>query len=360
MDIMKKNSKGSKVTDLQRRLKLLGFDLGSTDIDGIIGPETENAIKKFQQVRSLLVTGIVDNETWQELVDAGYKIGDRLLYLKNPPFRGDDVGTLQLWLKILGFYPNNENGIFCEKTHKALVLFQDNMNIADDGIMGEVTLQHLKNLERIIVSRKTSNFPVVKNLGEDRKRNGFKIILDYSDVMEDEIMEDIPGSGIYLKDKKDICMNIVKYCRDMFLKTGIDAIMTVSDDSSGSFLLFDRIKYANNNDPDLLISINLNYSRDAGANGCCCSYFKGIKSYSIEGFRVASLIQDKLVKNLGVTDCRVHGSSYAILKDTTMASVLIEPAFISNKEERQKISKPDYQKEASKNIVDAVLGYLKK
>ena len=155
-------------------------------------------------------------------------------------------------------------------------------------------------------------------------------------------------------------MNIVEYCRDMFLKAGIDAIMTVSDDSSGSFLLFDRIKYANNNDPDLLISINLNYSRDAGANGCCCSYFKGIKSYSIEGFRVASLIQDKLVKNLGVTDCRVHGSSYAILKDTTMASVLIEPAFISNKEERQKISKPDYQKEASKNIVDAVLGYLKK
>ena len=44
MDIMKKNSKGSKVTDLQRRLKLLSFDLGTTDIDGIIGPETENAV----------------------------------------------------------------------------------------------------------------------------------------------------------------------------------------------------------------------------------------------------------------------------------------------------------------------------
>jgi len=355
MDIMKKNSKGAKVTDLQRRLKLLGFDLGTTDIDGIIGPETEDAVKKFQQVRGLLVTGIVDNETWQELVDAGYQIGDRLLYLKNPPFRGDDVKTLQLWLKTLGFYRNNENGILSDETHKALINFQDNMNIADDGIMGEETLQHLKNLERIIISRKTSNFPVVKNLGEDRKRNGFKIVLDYSDVMED-----VPGSEIYLKDKRYICRSITEYCKELFSKAGIDAITTISDESSGGFLLFDRIKHANSSDSDLLISINLNYSRDLDANGSCCSYFKGIKSYSIEGFRVANLIQDKLVENLGVTDCRVHGSSYAILKDTTMASVLIEPVFISNEKERQKINKPQYQKETSKSIVDAVLEYLKK
>ena len=355
MDVMKRNSKGSKVTDLQRRLKLLGFALGTTDIDGIIGTETESAIKKFQQVRGLLVTGIVDNETWQELVDAGYKIGDRFLYLKNPPFRGDDVKTLQLWLKTLGFYQNNENGIFCEVTHKALISFQDNMNIADDGIMGEETLRHLKNLERIIVSRKTSNFPLIKNLGEDRKINGFKIILDYNDVMED-----ISGSDIYLKDKRYICRNIVEYSKGLFFKAGIDASTTINDDSMGSFFLVDRIKHANNSGSDLLVSINLNYSRDLDANGCCCSYFKGIKSYSIEGFRVANFVQDKLVKNLRVTDCRVHGSSYAILKDTVMPSVLIEPVFISNKNERQKINKPHFQKETSKNIVDAVLEYLKK
>ena len=354
MSIMKKNSKGAKVTDLQRRLKLLGLDLGNTDIDGIIGSETERAIKKFQQIRGLLVTGIVDDETWQELVDAGYKIGDRLLYLKNPPFRGDDVKTLQLWLKTLGFYQDNENGILSEETHKALINFQDNMNIADDGIMGEETLQHLKNLERIIISRKTSNFPVVRNLGEDRKRNGFKIILDYSDVTED-----VPGSEIYLKDKKYICRSIVEYCKEFFSKEGVDTIMTINDESSGGFFLSDRINHANNSGSDLLISINLNYSRDTDANGSCCSYFKGIKSYSIEGFRVANLIQDKLVKTPGVTDCRVHGSSYAILKDTIMASVLIEPMFISNEKERQKAGKLQYQMGTSKNIVDAVLEYLK-
>ncbi len=103
MEIIRRNSSGEKVTDLQRRLKLLGYDLGVTDIDGIFGIETENAVRKLQQDRGLLVTGAIDQETWQELVDAGYKIGERMLYLKRPPFRGDDVRNLQLWLKHLVF-----------------------------------------------------------------------------------------------------------------------------------------------------------------------------------------------------------------------------------------------------------------
>ena len=50
MEIMKRNSSGEKVTDLQRRLKLLGYSLGITDIDGVFGIETEKAVRKFQQI----------------------------------------------------------------------------------------------------------------------------------------------------------------------------------------------------------------------------------------------------------------------------------------------------------------------
>ncbi|MBM3712877.1 MAG: N-acetylmuramoyl-L-alanine amidase, partial [Actinobacteria bacterium] len=42
----KKGITGSKVVDVQRRLKLLGYDLGKSEIDGIIGPETKEAVKK--------------------------------------------------------------------------------------------------------------------------------------------------------------------------------------------------------------------------------------------------------------------------------------------------------------------------
>lgn len=354
METIKRNSSGEKVTDLQRRLKLLGYDIGTKDVDGFFGIDTEYAVRKFQQDRGLLVTGVIDRETWQELVDAGYKIGERMLYLKQPPFRGDDVRTLQLWLKTLGFYPYNENGIFCEKTHKALIEFQNNMNIADDGIVGEETLQHLRNLKRIIVSRETSNFPITKNMKSKGRPSEIKIILDYS-----ENLEDTGGSEKYLSEKIYICRSIVNFCSDILSKKSIKTLLSGGENERHDLFLHDRIEYANSSGADLLVGVDLNYSSDKDANGCSCFYFKGLKSYSIPGYRIANLIQDKIVGSLKVLDCRVHGANYAILKDTTMASVLVEPAFVSNYKDRERIKKTGYQLKISKSIVDAVLEYLK-
>ncbi|OFW46773.1 MAG: hypothetical protein A2163_06385 [Actinobacteria bacterium RBG_13_35_12] len=353
MEIIRRNSSGGKVTDLQRRLKLLGYNLGVTDIDGIFGIETENAVRKFQQDRGLLVTGIIDQETWQELVDAGYKIGERMLYLKYPPFRGDDVRILQLWLKTLGFYSYNENGIFCDRTHKALVEFQKDMNIADDGIVGEETIQNLKSLKRIIVSKETSHFPLIKKLGRIKELHENKIILDYS-----ENTEDIESSEKYLNEKIYICRSVVNFCRDILSKNGIETVLSIGDDERQNIFLYDRIEYANRIDADMLISIDLNYSVDKNANGCSCFYFKGLKSYSIPGYKIANMIQDKITGNLKVLDCRVHGANYAILKSTDTTSVVVEPAFISNFKEREKLKESGYQIKISENIVEAILEYL--
>lgn len=360
IEIMKKGSAGAKITDLQQRLKLLDYDLGTTDIDGIYGTNTEDAVKKFQQDRGLLVSGLVDQETWQELVDAGYKIGDRLLYLKNPPFRGDDVKTLQLWLKTLGFYPSNENGIFCEKTRKALLEFQDNMNINDDGIMGKQTLHHLRSIQRIIVSKESSNFPYINGRGKKDSGNKCKIILDFSTGPEDEDGTVESGDTRFLKEKMYICRSIIGFCMDELGSSDFQVMTTISGDESQGIFLFDRIDNANKSGADYLISINLNHSTDEEANGCSCYYFKGIKSYSIEGFQLANIIQDSLIKNLKILDCRVHGSSYAILKNTTMTSVLVEPAFISNKSQRKDLGYTGYHKKIGKAIAAAVIEYMEK
>jgi len=353
LEIVKKNSSGEKVTDIQRRLKLLGYNLGVTDIDGIFGTETENATRKFQQDRGLLVTGVIDHETWQELVDAGYKIGERMLYLKHPPFRGDDVRTLQVWLKTLGFYPYDENGIFGEKTRQALVGFQKDMNIADDGIAGEQTIQSLKGLKRIIISKETSQFPLIKSQERKKELRENKIILDYS-----ENIEDMNSSDKYLHEKIYICRSVVNFCRDMLARYDIETLLSISVGEKHNLFLSDRIDYANRSNADLLVSINLNYSVDKDANGCSCFYFKGFKSHSIPGYRIANLIQDRITDNLRVLDCRVHGANYAILKETNMTSVLVEPAFISNIKERERLKESNYQIKISENIVEAILEYL--
>ena len=53
------------IAELQRRLTELGYKPGP--IDGVAGPRTTNAIKKFQHDHKLPVTGNLDAETIREL-----------------------------------------------------------------------------------------------------------------------------------------------------------------------------------------------------------------------------------------------------------------------------------------------------
>ena len=64
---LKKGDTGEDVKKIQQRLKDLGYDLGKWDVDGIIGSKTEEAIKKFQELNGLEVTGIVDEATLKAL-----------------------------------------------------------------------------------------------------------------------------------------------------------------------------------------------------------------------------------------------------------------------------------------------------
>lgn len=54
---------------LQTALQFLGFSLPQWGVDGRFGPETEKAVKDFQEKYSLDVTGIVDQETMGKIIE---------------------------------------------------------------------------------------------------------------------------------------------------------------------------------------------------------------------------------------------------------------------------------------------------
>ena len=68
--ILRKGDRGDQVKQIQQALKDLGHDIGKTGVDGIIGKNTEAAIKAFQELKGLKVTGIVDAETLAALKEA--------------------------------------------------------------------------------------------------------------------------------------------------------------------------------------------------------------------------------------------------------------------------------------------------
>lgn len=61
---------GSEVSSMQKLLVSAGYSVGPSGIDGIFGPDTLKAVKKFQKDNSIKQTGVYNYETMTALVDA--------------------------------------------------------------------------------------------------------------------------------------------------------------------------------------------------------------------------------------------------------------------------------------------------
>lgn len=136
---------GPEVAELQRRLHRLGFGAGR---DGRYDDRTLEAVRQFQSERRLRVDGICGPETWSALLEAGFRLGDRVLARQAPMLRGDDIAELQQALGALGFDAGRVDGIFGDDTKRALVEFQRNAGLPADGVCGPSAVAELRRLER--------------------------------------------------------------------------------------------------------------------------------------------------------------------------------------------------------------------
>lgn len=85
---LSRNSRGTDVLTLQKKLYLIGYDL--SELDGVYGNETEKAVAAFQHDNKISVTGIVTNVTWRALQKAKPKKGRRL---PTPTVTATDINT---------------------------------------------------------------------------------------------------------------------------------------------------------------------------------------------------------------------------------------------------------------------------
>ena len=67
--LLKRGDRRVAVRGLQRRLLDAGYGSGELEIDGRFGPQTEAAVKAFQEASGLDADGIVGPKTWAALDD---------------------------------------------------------------------------------------------------------------------------------------------------------------------------------------------------------------------------------------------------------------------------------------------------
>ena len=149
---IRSGTRGLPVTRLQERLVALGYY--SIMPDGIYNSDDIAALRQFQKVNGLTVTGIADLGTQQVLYSAyaltlGAEAPDPGAIPTPAPsllkmgMRGEGVQAMQARLIVLGYLTGNADGIFGTQTARALSNFQRSNNLSADGIAGEQTLTTL-------------------------------------------------------------------------------------------------------------------------------------------------------------------------------------------------------------------------
>ncbi|MEA2166945.1 MAG: hypothetical protein QOF76_245 [Solirubrobacteraceae bacterium] len=111
------------------------------DVDGIAGPGTVGAVRRFQARHGLAVDGVAGRATHRKLGRRGRPgWGSRVITLGD---RGWDVARLQFELALHGFPNGGADGGFGPRSQAALIRFQTWAGLTADGAAGPSTRRAL-------------------------------------------------------------------------------------------------------------------------------------------------------------------------------------------------------------------------
>lgn len=281
-------SKPTSVGHLQRLLTQCGYV--AVDDLGTFGSSTKNQLRAFQQSKGITPNGICDGLTWHVLIEAHWKLGDRLLYLKTPMLRGDDIAQLQGRLSWLGFDPGKVDGVFGPKTLRAVGEFQINVGLSGDGISGAETIAELE-----------------RNIGRSSVTvTSFKEALRFGDPAKD-----IRTLKLAIAAPLNLAVN-AEMIRQSLNKEGIRSTSFIHPDITTIASL------TNTSGADLSIFLEISRS-----NQGCISYFQGFRYTSTIGRSIAQTIADELEKVLPIPSVEVLGSTHRMLQLTRTPSVVV-------------------------------------
>jgi N-acetylmuramoyl-L-alanine amidase len=294
MRLYRVGDQGPAVRDIQDRLAALGFEPGA-DPRAVFSDGTREAVTAFQKAKGLDVDGIVGPNTWRSLYEAGYRLGDRILLLRRPMMRGEDVAELQSRLNSLGFDSGKVDGTFGPDTETAVTDFQHNRHLAEDGKAGPevVTEIHLVTRGEMKEGRQSI-----------REREWLRLL-----------PETVAGARIFLdaacRDPEEslAAWNAASAAGLAIQEAGGLPMMSRSNDIQLPERV--RARRANRMGSDLIVAFRLNRENDD-----CVFYFASEHSSS----RAGEVLANAIAQAVGG---RVEGRASAMLKETRAPAAVV-------------------------------------
>lgn len=168
----------------------------------------------------------------------------------------------------------------------------------------------------------------------------------------------IGTGGTYEKDiNLAIALNLNNYLKN----AGYRVLMTRTDDSYVS--LDDRSKIANDEHADIFVSIHCN-ALDHKTSGTT-TYTEPLSGNPVykqqdDSKRLARLVQDELIQALGLPNRGVREEGLSVCRETNAPAILVETAFIDNKNDEKLLKDSKFQENAAEAIGHGIDSYFAK
>lgn len=362
-DLLHVGDSSSRVAEVRLSLARLGLldgyegEIDSTrrftESEMLFDDTLAEALKAFQQSRGILPSGSIDDLTLRELREASYTLGARVLsYQPGQEMVGDDVGQLQTQLHELGFYSNRIDGRFGPATYEALMNYQLNSGLEDDGVCGPDTLHALSLLGRRITGGSAQAIrerETVRQAGPNLA--GKRVVID----------PDLGGSdkGLVVEGpygpitEEEILWDLAQRIEGRMVATGMETILSRprGDNPSNKH----RADLANGFNADLLISLRLDSYPNEKANGVATFYFGSEHgSSSMTGETLSGYIQREIAARTNLQNCRNHARTWEMLRMTRMPSVELVAGYLTNPGDLAVLTDPAQRDAIAEAVVVAV------
>ena len=301
---------------------------------------TPDQIRSFQQERGLHVTGELNEATERALEESRWKLGDRSLYLQQPPLmRGDDVAALQSRLTDMGFNCGRVDGIFGEQTESAVKEFQRSVGGKVDGKCGPATIIALLRLTKTI----SGGAPTILRESAQQKNRG--------PALANKVIVIDPGSA---DAESEITFDIAGRIEGRLLALGASVFLTRGATNNPSEE--ERIAFTNSNNADLLISIHLDRHLNPAAQGVATFYYgndaHGV--HSVVGERFASLVQREICARTDLLNCRTHAKGWDALRLTKCPAIRVDCGYLTNSHDANRLAQPEFRDAIAESFIIAI------
>lgn len=161
--------------------------------------------------------------------------------------------------------------------------------------------------------------------------------------------------------ERDVVTDIAWKLYEILQKEGATVIMTRSG-STTNLDLAGRAQIANDANADIFVSIHCNSHTNPAIDGTSTYYYAPwdsvLGAQRAARQRLATLVQQELVAQLGRRDIGILEANFAVLRETRVPSILVETAFISNKQEEQLLATEEFRAKAAQGIANGIIRYF--